>query len=407
MKLLYIIPGLYRVGDFERSKRFAEALAARGNDVTLLMGNRAGHLWYTTFRLNGVNIVEVPYWGELRLAEFLFEAQPDTKLPLDILFRTVWLLLNVRSFDVVHFFHIGMSSFIPSLVSNWVSRDTVFIQDWCDLWCGGILRPRRTLLGRLDHLISCVIERWSIRAANAVTVNSGYLAARSRSEFRIPDRRVLKVREGADLDLIRPSLKSSCRTSVGLSQNVTWIGFSAFFNPDSQLLVDALVRLREVLRQPFRVLWIGQANEALLRSFSVAGLNDVITSVGSIARDQIGTYLGACDILILPFSARPVNLARWPAKFGDYLAAGRPVVSNPTGEIEHFFRRHPNIGALAEANPDSISEAISALLRAPDTLDQAGQASRLAAEADLSWAVAAEHMELFYHYLNSQLSREH
>lgn len=393
MRVLYVIPGLYRVGDYHRCVGFAEALAARGHAVTLLVGERKVRPWFTHVERNGVRIVTVPYWGELRAAEWICNAQPDTKLPLDILFRAAWVALNAHDFSVVHVFHIGLSSLTPFLVSRRAAPNTVCIQDWCDMWGGGILLPSKGVVGRLDHWLSCAVERWSICTATAVTVNSTYLASVASQN---PTRHILKIIEGADLELVRPESKEACRHSLGIARNVRWLGFAAFFNPDSELLVETLKQMARIPHPQFQVMWIGPVDRRLEQSLVAAGLRGLVTSVGVVSRERISVYLGACDVLMLPFSTRPVNLARWPAKFGDYLAAGRPIVTNPTGEVATFFQRHSTIGVLVDAVPDAFARATCELIGNDEALEGKGHAARRAAEADLSWSGAAERMESFY-----------
>jgi len=401
MKILFCAPGFYHVGDHFRCLQFAHGLSRRGHNVTCLLGDRRFSLRFRTLNDENVTVVHPPYLGELHLGEKIWACQPETKLPFDVVARALWLVSNGRRYDVIHSFHIGAVSLVPFLIAQWLSKRTIYVQDWCDLWTGGILRrPQDGVFARFDHWLSATTESLHIRHATALTVNNAYLAEKAITEYGLCPARVLKAVEGADTHLIVPRDKAECRQVLGLRSDVVWLGFSAFFNPDTTLLLDTLQMLSARPSSPeIRLLWIGPLAAETSRAIAAAGLSGVISSVGTVARSDLGPYLGACDLLLLPLSARPVNLARWPAKLGDYLAAGRPVVTNATGEVADFFRRHPGIGVATAPQPEAFAEAIRDLAADPERRDAFGRTARSVAENALRTSDVIESLETFYRRL--------
>ncbi|HOF40677.1 MAG TPA: exosortase, partial [Candidatus Hydrogenedentes bacterium] len=58
--------------------------------------------------------------------------------------------------------------------------------------------------------------------------------------------------------------------------------------------------------------------------------------LGRKAYDEVAAYMAACDVLIMPWNRSPWIKACNPVKLKEYLAVGRPVVSTPFDELEHY-----------------------------------------------------------------------
>ena len=67
---------------------------------------------------------------------------------------------------------------------------------------------------------------------------------------------------------------------------------------------------------------------------------------GMLPFEQMGKALSYADIFVMPYSDRVANRGRWPGRIGTYLALGRPIVSNPVGEIKLLFENEA-VGLLA------------------------------------------------------------
>ena len=96
----------------------------------------------------------------------------------------------------------------------------------------------------------------------------------------------------------------------------------------------------------------------IINKFSLHGH---IFSTGWISFDQYNKYLSSCDIFVLPFRDTNINSGRWPNKIGDYFCLKRPVLTNPTGDVEKFVNKH-QVGILCDPTPEGFYEAIGTLL---------------------------------------------
>jgi glycosyltransferase involved in cell wall biosynthesis len=106
--------------------------------------------------------------------------------------------------------------------------------------------------------------------------------------------------------------------------------------------------------------------------------------LGRVSFEQVTHVLGAADILVLPMTETPLNLARWPHKFGDYLAAGRPIATTRVGDIGRDVSNNA-IGAAGEPTGEGLAAAIAQIISNPAEWDAMGRRGREMAETTHSW----------------------
>jgi len=107
--------------------------------------------------------------------------------------------------------------------------------------------------------------------------------------------------------------------------------------------------------------------------------------------------LTCADLFLLPFADKVYNRGRWPCKIGDYLASGRPVVSNPVGEVRELMQKH-EVGVLTEFEPQAFAAGILQVLSNPKEASRMGAVSREVAETDLAWDGMIDELEKAYEF---------
>ena len=140
---------------------------------------------------------------------------------------------------------------------------------------------------------------------------------------------------------------------------------------------------------------IGNSNPAIQRLANQIGIIDRIIFTGYIPAERFRTYLGSADVFLLPFPNTLYNVGRWPSKVCDYMASGRPIVSNPTGDIKVLFESN-EIGLLAEESEEDFAAKINILLDHPDLANILGKNARQTAENKYAWSVLVKDLESFY-----------
>jgi len=379
--LTYEVAG--RGGSYIRAFSLARGLASIGHAVTLLAAPQKVGLATRDHTHDGVRVVQL---GDL----LPYRVRHGGLSPLELAAR-LRFVAQLEA-DVVHAF--GHRPTVASTARSCQRAGLHVIGDWADLWgldgIGGLRGwAARNSLGRLD-------ERWERttypRYDGLTTINPDL---KRRAElFGIPGDRIEVIPVGADPEAIRPLPQSEMRKRLGLPVDrpiVMHVGLSIY---DASLLGGCFA---EVARQEPKVLFVlvGRSMRDVREAMSAAGHAERLIEMGFVPYENMGAYLACGDVMVLPYSDRSVNRGRTPNKVGDYMAAARPVVTNPTGDMQRLVEE-AGIGLLADENPQAMAAAVLTLLRDPALRDRLGRQARSAAEQRYSWRSLAERLAEFY-----------
>jgi glycosyltransferase involved in cell wall biosynthesis len=385
MRILMLNHNLKWRGTFFRAFQFSKCLARRGHRVTLVTVSPGNRLRFRSETLHGVHVLESP--------DLLVGRGRTGWDPYDAL-RRLGRVLNAETFDLVHGFDCRPAVILPALaLQRW--RRIPFISDWADWWGrGGIIqersRPLRWVMGPVETFFE---ERFRPRA-DGITVTSRALHDRAVA-LGIARHRVRHLPSGADVETIRPLPKEEMRGQLGLPADVPILVYIGFINYD----IDCMVRAFPLVRARFpdvRLLMVGQKHPITRRLCREHRITAGIDEVGIVPFEGLGRYLACADLLLLPFTDKICNIGRGPIKLGDYLAAGRPIVSMPVGDLRQVFAEDEPIGLAAGDTPEEFAAAICELLSDPERGERYGRNARLLAERKYSWDVLTGRLEETY-----------
>jgi phosphatidylinositol alpha-1,6-mannosyltransferase len=267
------------------------------------------------------------------------------------------------------------------------------LADWADLWGRrGIADERAGLQGRLVSWLDVATEASVHEAADGATVISTFLERQMRELGMAPER-IHRLPVGSNADLIRPQLVDEMRRRYGIPGESMVLASGGFAPYDRQLLLETMKHLR-ALEPTALLLVVGGESRAVVRAAKKAGLAEAVRSFGVVAYEELGSLLACGDVMILPLGNRPLNAARFPNRFGDYLAAGRPIATNPTGDVGEVVK-HEGVGIVAPDEPALFAEAIFDLLRDRPRRQRQGRRARELAETRYSWTALAEPLTSF------------
>jgi glycosyltransferase involved in cell wall biosynthesis len=385
LRLLYLTHNLVGLGgSYQRSMGLARAMAARGHTVTLMGGRPSPGLRAMSQSIDGVQVVAPPDVAPRRIRN-------GGLSPMDLLGRLI--LVRDLSIDLVHAFDHRPCVSLPAWFLK-RRRQLPLVSDWADLWgYGGVADTRsralRHSLGGLDHWA----ERAWRRHATGVTAASRHLAELA-SKAGVDPARCLLLPAGCSVEAFEQPGKSEARRRLGLPISAKVVAHTGYAAYDEPLLTATLVRL--LASEPeAMVLTTGRPPHQLGEQLVAIGRVTGWRHLGTLPHRELGVVMSAADVLLLPFSRRTINLGRYPNKLGDYLTAGRPIVTNPTGDVAELVGSH-RIGLLAEETPQSMAAAISQLFDNPGPSYSMGERARQLATGPLSWSTLAEKVEAFY-----------
>lgn len=385
MQLLFLTHNCKELGGtYIRAVSLAAALVAAGHEVTLLAGRRVPGAAMLTQIVDGVRVVEMPDALPRRVRH-------GGLSPVDLAGRVAWAWRH--RYDLVHGFDHRPAVDLPARVQR-ARYGTVYVSDWADLWgWEGFAATRSPLLRRTLGAWDAWAELHRLCHADAVTVISHNLKERAL-HAGVPIGRIAYVPAGANAAQIKPMPHGAARSLLGLAPDALYLTYLGFSHHDAPLLAATLVRLHS-RGYAAHLITAGSGLELLHRELRAAGLARFHHHRGVVPHTELSPILAAGDVCMLPYAPNAINQARFPQRFGDYLAAGRPIVTNQTGDLAPIVVNE-GIGAAAAAEPAAFAAATAALLDAPAARAEMGRRARRVAETTLSWHTLAATVAAFY-----------
>ena len=118
-----------------------------------------------------------------------------------------------------------------------------------------------------------------------------------------------------------------------------------------------------------------------LRDLQAAGELDARVELrGRLSRAALLELYQEAAVLLAPLFEDVQSLARFPTKIGEYLAAGRPVLTNAVGEIPRYFVDGINALIAAPGDTTAYADKIMQALDDPDAAAAIGRAGRTLSE---------------------------
>jgi len=377
------------VGTYHRCWHLARHLAKSGFHVSLLTVSPKRRVWPQSSQDEGVEVTETP--NLLTLMYALGSGYGAIGIP----YRILYSLRN--PFDLVHSFDHKPNVLLPAIFRTKL-KNTPLVADWSDWWGftsdgSGLQEGKVRPVVRLET----AMEEFIHREADRVTTISTGLMARSLS-LGIPADRVTWIPSGAPSDVIHPLDKVSSKERLGLSPSaflLTHLGMGEERNLSMVLPALSTVRKR---RPEVRLGVIGPLRKP--GALGQPGLKRNLVLFGRIPFEQLPVYLGASDAFVLPLEDTVVNWTRWPNKFGDYIAAGRPVLCSNVGDVATFVREE-GCGLVWKDTAELI-DAIERLMDDPDLALRMGERARQLSEGRLSWSQIASQFVGVYSRIGAQ-----
>ncbi len=384
MRVLMLTHNRVGLSSFLRAHALARHLATFGHQISLIAGRREAGWRYLAGDMDGVRVIQMPdiLPGRIRHGGLS---------PFDWAGRFAHVMRH--QYDLVHGFEPRPSVAWPALwLKGW--RRTPFVADCADLWGGeGIITIRRPLsratLGRFDAFW----EHYSRARADAVTAISTGLLADVRQMGHAAELSCL-VPAGADSDRIRPLPMEAARAAYGLPLDAEIVMHTGFTTYDERLLAETFVALAYARPRAWLVLTGGEL-PLVAEIVERAGVTQRVKHLGLVPHEHISLALACGDVMLLPYTNRPLNAFRYPNRFGDYLAAGKPTVTNLTGDLGRTVQER-EVGLCAAETPQAMAEAVAALLDDPARRAQLGKRARQLAEGEFSWRARAQIVDALY-----------
>ncbi|MBT8579358.1 glycosyltransferase family 4 protein [Polynucleobacter paneuropaeus] len=259
----------------------------------------------------------------------------------------------------------------PALFCKKVKK-TKLIIDWDDLWGGGFGLYHHPLINKIFYWH----ERGFLSYANAIT----YVSQKILDEINHASEKTPKLSEilkfklinGADSSAVERLEKVECKKVILVPNKITLVSMGNTYTEGLGIMLRALKRVKDRGIE-FQLLLIGSAEIPRKLNNEFKEIKDRVAFKGKVPHEEIKFYLGAADVLLLPMDDDPVEHARFPMRFGDYLLAGRPIISNAVGEIRKFIEDY-QVGIVTSIkNEIEFSESVINLIADPVLAETMGK----------------------------------
>jgi glycosyltransferase involved in cell wall biosynthesis len=306
------------------------------------------------------------------------------------------------AFDLIHCFETRPASIYPVLAYR--KRYPVpLVIDWNDWWGrGGLISENRPVwYSRTLGHIETYYEEAFRHHGNVHTVVSDALRQRLFG-LGVARESVFLIPNGSDTDYFKPRDQSRARHALGIADGIPVLCFTGFDVLGDLSLVLSAFKIICRHHPDAKLLLTGRKTKQTRRFSETNKLTENILQLGYVDENSLLNVIASSDICLMPFRNRISNIGRHPGKVSEYLSMGKPVVSNPVGEIGRMFSSN-GIGVLSDETPEAFSGTVLELLKNPDQRAQIGRAARLYAESILSWKVIVDRqLKKVYEYVSGK-----
>jgi len=372
---------------YGRSHAMAKNLVRRGHKATLVVIAEHRRFGVEETEWDGVRIIEAPdlLWGKLRSGWD----------PWDTLNRIIFLSREKAPYNLVHCFETRPATIYPALYYL-TNHKIPLVTDWND-WFGrggiiSVLRPNwyQLLMGGVETYYE---EAFRKRGAG-ITVISTALAKRAAA-LGIPEEKICHISGGTEPDRFPARTKEECRRRMGLPLDAPIICFSS---GDSHIDLDVVMAAVADVSKTYpsvKLMITGQAGDHVNQEAHRHGIDKNLFLTGFVPIEELSWYMGCADMFVLPFPETVYNVGRWPNKLGDYLSIGRPILSNPVGDVKTLFE-NSEIGFLTGFSKEEFAEKMIDVIENPDIASSYGENARRLATDVLDWKINIKKLEDFY-----------
>jgi len=385
MKILYIVPSFVGHGTYFRCLHLAKALAKLGNQITLVCSSHKDF----DLKISRKNLD-----SNIRIITL-----PRVKYHRYYTGQIVRGLLGcleafTLDYDLIHAFTVSQPpAAFPAVVSRKLMKKPMIV-DWDDLWGSGFAGYHFFLVRKAIEWLETTVPKMALQ----ITVVSDLLEQRVR-QLGVRKECIHKIINGSNVEEIKPLDKDIARETLGLNQeSQILVSMGNTYMGDSlQNLFQAFSRVTEEISNVY-LLMVGRV-DLENRPRKVKNCYRQIAGHVIFRIDQpfelVPYYLAAADALILPMDDIPLERARYPIRVGDYLASGRPIVSNAVGEVRKVFREGESALLSSPEDVASFSENMVRVLRSEELQKELGKRARNMA-ISCSWDKVAGKLNEIY-----------
>jgi glycosyltransferase involved in cell wall biosynthesis len=242
-----------------------------------------------------------------------------------------------------------------------------------------------------------LMERIIYKLSDQVVVPSVLIRDYLCRNYGVREDSVLVVSNGANPEFSRPMDKTECRRQLGLPLEGNFLVFVGSLKQWHG--IDRLVPLmpslvKEIPDLHLLIVGDGEKREGLKQWVNEKQMSQNVILAGRVPFEKVPIYINAGDICLAPYFEEGLNeTGISPLKIFEYMACGRPIITNPVGGLDALFREH-EIGVMIHSmNPQDWEVPIRTLLKDPEKMKVLGDNGYQAVQTHFSWEAICKKIE--------------
>ncbi|NQV18400.1 MAG: glycosyltransferase family 4 protein [Armatimonadetes bacterium] len=384
MKILFLSHAQYITVALPKIIESAESLVSMGHEVTIVVTHKKNRFRSKSFEKNGVNYILSPsiLSGKLRHGADFYDA-----------LRRIFLIRKLK-FDIIYAIDSRPSVILPALFLQKFSKIPLILE-WSD-WFGkgGIILERSgPLYAKTLGIIESYFETAFRLKADGATVISNKLYERLVN-MGFSEDKIHIHRMGCNVEKFSNFSKQTSRQYLKIPEDeVIFSYFGRIYPADQKFLLTAFKMFKENTSLKVQVYFIGNVKH------TNPPIPSYIKYHGVVSNEIFNHYLSATDICLLPLKINLSNQSRWPSKFIDYLAVGKPIVATAVSDFKEIYDS-ANFGILCEKDSEEdFAQAMLRMLDLRDKWEDFGKNGLKYVKQNLDWKVINKKLITFFNQI--------
>lgn len=367
MKILivtqYFYPENFRVNTF------AEQLALRGHEVTVL----TGYPQYPYGKIYSGYGFKIPYektWNGVNVERI--KVLPRGKSIIGLLLNCLsfviegykWVRQCQARFDLVYVFEVSpVTVGLPAIKYKQKFGTPVFFNVQ-DLWPENVIEVLGVRNKLVINIINRIVDKIYRHSDKILCSSNGFIE--SIYNRGVPKEKLVfwpQFFESPKNDMLhKPDIYDDKHFNIVFAGN---LGYAQGLD----LLIETADRLKNKTVHWYLV-GDGRAKDRLIQLTEEKGLNSKITFIGRVSEEMANAYIKFADCAYLSFSNCKLFDLTIPAKLQTYLACGTPILGAVGGESALIIQQ-AQCGYVASKTVDSVEKCVLEMMSLPkETVNQ-------------------------------------
>ena len=167
-----------------------------------------------------------------------------------------------------------------------------------------------------------------------------------------------------------------------------------------QFIIDSFGKLKNTSAFLYLVI-NGSENELLeiKKYISITPQKDKIKLFSKLSEKQLFNYYKNAKALLIPLRPTFQDIARFPHKFGEYLASGNPVITTNYGEVKYYFKDMENMLIADKYDMNDYADKMQFVIDKPEVATKIGNEGKIAALSIFDYRTKAADIDNFLNLL--------